>query len=174
MNVYLETERLILRSFRDGDLDEYAAIFGDPDVMRFLGGKPMSRQDAWRNMAMIMGHWHFRGFGFFAVEEKASGRLVGRVGHWQPEGWPGFEIGWAIGPDFWGRGYAREAALFCRDYAFEVMGREAIISSIHPDNVNSIRLAERIGETYWRDDQVMEIPVRLYRLTRETWSGLRR
>ena len=61
-------------------------------------------------MALVLGHWQLRGFGLWAVEERATGMLAGRVGCWQPEGWPGLEIGWALRREFWGRGYATEAA----------------------------------------------------------------
>ena len=91
----LETGRLVLRLFRDSDTDSYAEMVADPDVMRFLD-KPVSRQEAWRNMAMVLGHWQLRGYGMWAVEEKESGEMVGRVGCWRPEGWPGLEVGWTL------------------------------------------------------------------------------
>ena len=93
--ITLGTHRLILRMFRESDLDAYAAMWRDPDVMRFVGdGYPLSRAEAWRNIALILGHWQLRGFGLWAVEERTTGILVGRVGCWRPEGWPGMEIGW--------------------------------------------------------------------------------
>ncbi len=109
--VTLGSSRLLLRMFRESDLDAYAAMCGDPEVMRYLGdGYPLTRGEAWRNMALVLGHWHLRGFGLWAVEERATGLLAGRVGCWQPEGWPGLEIGWTFRREFWGRGYATEAA----------------------------------------------------------------
>jgi RimJ/RimL family protein N-acetyltransferase len=76
----LSTERLLLRPFRNADLEEYARIYSDPEVIRFLGdGKPLSRVDAWRQMAVILGHWELRGYGMWAVEEKQSGALMGRI-----------------------------------------------------------------------------------------------
>ena len=142
----LETERLALRMFRESDTDAYFEMVSDPEVMRFLGGKTMSRQEAWRNMAMVIGHWHLRGYGFWAVEEKGSGEMVGRVGCWNPEGWPGLEVGWALRRRFWGRGYATEAARASVRYAFDVLGQARVISLIAPENVNSVRVAERLGE----------------------------
>ncbi len=107
----LGTERLVLRMFRESDLDSYAAMCGDPEVMRYLGdGHTLDRAESWRNMALVLGHWYLRGFGLWAVEERATGELVGRVGCWRPEGWPGLEIGWALRREFWRRGYATEAA----------------------------------------------------------------
>src|SRR5437762_11305313 len=92
MNTVLETERLILRPWTLDDFDGFAAMCADPQVMRFLAedGKPLSRFGAWRAMAGIVGHWTLRGFGLFAVTERTTGALVGRIGPWDPEGWPDF------------------------------------------------------------------------------------
>lgn len=142
----IETERLVLRMFRESDTDAYAEMVADPEVMRFLGGPMMSRPEAWRNMAMVLGHWHLRGYGFWAVEEKESGELAGRVGCWQPEGWPALEVGWTLRRRFWGRGYATEAARASMSYAFNELNQTRVVSLIAPENVNSIRVAERLGE----------------------------
>jgi RimJ/RimL family protein N-acetyltransferase len=89
----LETDRLILRGFMQDDLEAYARIFGDLEVARFIAdGKPVDRNLAWRGMATMVGHWHLRGFGMWAVEEKASGEMIGRAGLLEPEGWPGREL----------------------------------------------------------------------------------
>ena len=166
----IETERLILRMFRESDTDAYAEMVGDAEVMRFLGGKPMSRQEAWRNMAMLLGHWHLRGYGFWAVEERASGELVGRVGCWQPEGWPGLEVGWALRRRFWGRGYATEAARASLNHAFTALDQPRVISLIAPDNVNSSRVAERLGERPEGEWEVFGVKVIVYAAWREGWS----
>jgi RimJ/RimL family protein N-acetyltransferase len=143
----LTTDRLVLRPFRDDDLDAYAEICADPEVMRYLGdGKPLSRAEAWRQMAFIVGHWQLKGFGLWAVEEKASGALIGRAGLLHPEGWPGFELGWTLGRQWWGKGYATEAARMALRYAFEELDRDHVISLIRPENHPSIRVAERLGE----------------------------
>lgn len=94
----IETERMVLRPFRDDDLDAYAAMSADPEVTRYLSGDgaTMSREDAWRSMAMLAGHWTLRGYGTWAAELKATGELAGRVGLHNPEGWPGLEVGWAF------------------------------------------------------------------------------
>ena len=87
----LETERLRLRMWLESDLDDYAELTADPLVMRYLqpGKPPFTRADAWRSIAFFMGHWQMRGYGHWAVEEKASGRMIGRIGFLNPEGWPG-------------------------------------------------------------------------------------
>ena len=142
----LTTARLRFRAFRESDLDAYAAIMADPEVTRFLGSPvPMSRADAWRQMAMFLGHWVLRGFGLWAVEELETGRLVGRIGCHYPEGFPGFEVGYTLGREAWGRGYAREGVAASLAYARDVLHRSDIISLIRPDNARSIRVAESFG-----------------------------
>jgi RimJ/RimL family protein N-acetyltransferase len=142
----LETERLRLRQLRQTDLDEYADICADPEVMRFLGGKPFTRAESWRHIATMLGHWQLRGYGMFALEEQSSGRLLGRIGFNNPEGWLGFELGWTLGRAYWGRGFATEAASRALEYAFSSLDQGHVISLIHPDNAPSIGVAERIGE----------------------------
>jgi RimJ/RimL family protein N-acetyltransferase len=116
--VTLETERLIMRMWRDADFEEYAELCADPEVMRYLGGKVFDRTEAWRQMASMIGHWYLRGYGIWAVEEKVSGRLAGRIGCINPEGWPGFEVGWTLKREFWGKGYATEAGRRALEYGF--------------------------------------------------------
>jgi RimJ/RimL family protein N-acetyltransferase len=144
--VQLETDRLIMRMWRNEDFEAYAKLCADPEVMRYLGGNPLDRMEAWRNMASHVGHWQLRGYGHFAVEEKATGEFVGRVGFMNPEGWPAFEIGWTLAREFWGRGYATEAARRALAYAFNELDKDHVISLIDPRNKNSIRVAERLGE----------------------------
>ncbi len=146
--ITLETERLLLRWFRESDLADYLEIVADPEVMYFIaiGGKPMTELEAWRHMAFTMGHWYFLGYGSWAVEEKSSGRVVGRLGFTNPVGWPGFELGWILGRNSWGKGYAIEGARRALEYAFTEMDRNHVISCIAPDNLRSIKVAERLGE----------------------------
>jgi len=159
----IATERLLLRGFRDADLDAYAAMMADPEVTRFLGdGKPLSRVDAWRQMALITGHWALCGFGLWAVEERATGALLGRIGCFQPEGWPGFEIGYTLARPYWGRGFAREGAGAALGYARRVLGRSEIISLIRPENAGSIRVAESLGATHTGEVDFFASPARVY------------
>lgn len=163
----IETERLILRMFREEDLEAYAEMCADPDVMRYLGeGKPLSRSEAWRQMAMIVGHWRLRGYGLWAVEERATGALVGRIGCFNPEGWPGFEIGWMLRKASWGRGYATEGARRTLEYVSIEMGRDHVISLIRPGNAGSIRVAERIGEKLEGRTQLSGHDVLIYGIDR--------
>lgn len=142
----LTTERLELRMLQSRDFEQYAAIHTDPEVTFFTTRTHLDRYEAWRHLAMIVGHWHLRGFGMWGVFEKESGDLVGRVGFYEPDGWPDLELAWTIGRQFWGKGYAPEAAKRCLDYAFEEMGRNRVVSLIDPENVSSIRVAEKLGE----------------------------
>lgn len=145
--VTLTTARLTLRMFRNDDLDAYASMCADPEVMRYIGvGTPLSRADTWRQMAMFVGHWHLRGYGMWAVEESHSHALVGRIGCFNPEGWPGLELGWLLGRPYWGKGYATEGARAALDYAFTTLKQLHVISLIRPENTASIRVAGRLGE----------------------------
>ncbi len=164
--VTLETERLIMRMWRESDFDEYAELCADPEVMRFLGGKVFDRTEAWRQMASMIGHWYLRGYGIWAVEEKESGRLAGRIGCINPEGWPGFEVGWTLRREFWGKGYATEAARRALEYGFNELDRAHIISLIHPENRASIRVAERLGETLEGNARVFDTDVLVYGIDR--------
>ena len=164
--IILETERLILRMFREEDFDDYASFCADPDVMRYLGGKTFNRMEAWRHLAFIVGHWHLRGYGHWAVEEKATGKLAGRIGFLNPEAWPGFELGWTLGRPFWGRGYATEGARRALEYGFNDLNQKHIISLIHPDNKNSIRVAERLGEKVEGKTELLGHDVLVYGIDR--------
>ncbi|WP_326523243.1 GNAT family N-acetyltransferase [Sphingomonas sp.] len=126
------------------DFDAWAEFCADPEQMRFLGGA-QSRAAAWRDMAMRAGAWQTHGFSMFSVIERDSGLWIGRIGPWQPEGWPGTEVGWGVAREYAGRGYAHEAAAAAMDYAVDVLGWTHIIHTIHPDNAPSIRLAARLG-----------------------------
>jgi RimJ/RimL family protein N-acetyltransferase len=173
--VRLETERLVLREPELGDLDGYAEIYGDPEVVRFLGGKTLTPEEVPAAFDRLLGHWERHGVGLFSVIRRDDERFVGRVGYllWDTERWEHgvsevldgdleYEIGWSIVRDCWSQGYATEAAIACRDYAFGELGRDRVISLIAPENVASIRVAEKIGETYERDVELKMGRVGLY------------
>jgi len=162
----LTTDRLLLRMLEQSDFEEYAAIHTDAEVTRFTTRTHLDRMEAWSHLAKIVGHWHLRGFGMWGVFERDSGRLAGRVGFHQPEGWPGFELGWTMGRVSWGKGYAPEAARACLDYAFDVMKRDHVISLIDPNNLASIRVAEKIGETVEGETEVGGHRVLIYGISR--------
>lgn len=174
----LETERLVLRPFAETDLGGFAAMYADPEVVRHLGdGRPLTRAATCRTMALFVGHWELRGYGQWALVEKATGRLIGRTGLWNPEGWPGLEVGWLLDRACWGRGFATEAAGASLEYAFGQLGAKRVISVIAPANLRSVRVAERIGETFERtialDTPAVAVPVdvAIYGIDRQKWKG---
>jgi RimJ/RimL family protein N-acetyltransferase len=174
----LQTDRLILRPGILEDFEGYAAMWAEPEVMQFLAadGKPLSRFAAWQSYSGQVGHWHLRGFGMFTVLDRVTRDFLGRVGPWQPEGWPDFEIGWTLRSQYWGRGYATEAATACIRYAFEELQRARLISLISPDNTRSIRVAERLGEKFQGEITLPHMPgkkVLQYGLSREEWDDAR-
>ena len=172
----LETARLLLRPTALEDLDGFATLIGDPESARFIGGvKPRSM--AWQGMSAIAGSWVLQGFSLFSVIEKATGRWVGRVGPWKPEGWPGPEIGWALLRECWGRGYATEATTATMDWAFEHLGWTEIIHSIAPDNTASQQVALRLGSRLLGPGKLPPpydtTPVELWGQDRDTWRARR-
>ncbi|HTS93886.1 MAG TPA: GNAT family N-acetyltransferase [Stellaceae bacterium] len=151
----LETARLRLRLARESDFPAYAAMQGDPEVMRFLnGGIGMTERGAWHSFAVMVGQWAIRGYGMLIVEPLVGQHFIGRVGIYHPESWPGPELAWTLARPHWNKGYATEAAVAMRDWAFGALSMPRLISVIHPENLPSIRVAEKIGE---RLDRRMEI-----------------
>ena len=141
----LETERLILRANRLEDFEAFAAFCASPRAdMR--GGR-RDRLDAFGAFAAEIGHWALRGFGWWAIEEKATGTYAGQAGLYYPEGWPEPEVGWLVMEGFEGRGIAYEAACRVRDYAYDTLGWTRLTSCIRPGNKRSIALARRMGAT---------------------------
>jgi RimJ/RimL family protein N-acetyltransferase len=137
---------LLLRQFREDDFEAYLRIVSDPEVGRYLGGGDApTREEAWRHMAMVAGIWTIRGYGPWAVALRTTDELVGRAGVWFPEGWPDIEVGWVFGREHWGSGFATEAGGEGLRQAFACLGVAHVTSLIHPENVASLRVAERLG-----------------------------
>jgi RimJ/RimL family protein N-acetyltransferase len=167
----LETERLRLRPFRLSDFDDYAAMCGDPEVARYLSVR-FSREQSWRHLAFLVGHCELLGYGMWAVEERETGAFVGRIGFADPDGWPGCELAWALARHWWGRGYATEGGRAALDHAFTVLGKDRVISLIHPENRASIRVAERLGETLQgRTSEALGAERLIYGIDRESYAG---
>ena len=161
------TDRLILRGLVADDFEAYAIMQADPDVTRVLGGgRPLTRFEAWRHMAAVVGHWALRGFGIWAVEERATGRLIGRIGCHEPEGFPAFEVAYVLARDAWGVGYAREGVAASLRYARETLGRTEITSIIRPANAASIRVATSLGAMPAETVEFYGAPSVLYRYPR--------
>lgn len=170
----VETERLILRGFREADLDGLFALAQDPLIAEYVtyNNAPL-REACWRSMALWIGHWALRGFGLWAVEERSTGTFIGRIGIWQPEGWPGTEVGWLLGRAFWGQGYATEAARASLDWGFTHLDVPQLVSVIQPENQPSMAVAERIGERYRGPVAFRGGTTGLWAITRAEWEAAR-
>lgn len=142
----LETERLRLTCWHARHHDSYADMCANPRTQKYLGGV-FGRDDAWRRIAMFLGHWQLRGFGNWALERKADDAFVGYSGLWQPSGWPEPEIMWGLVEAHEGKGYATEAASRARRFAFEALGWRTAVSYINAQNEPSRRVAARLGAT---------------------------
>ena len=142
------TDRLTLRPFADGDLDSYARIMMSAPVRALLHmPDDFDEYASWQQLAAFVGQWELRGTGQWAVEERSTGRLVGRAGtHWPHRfDWPGVEVGWALDPAVWGKGYATEAGRASVDWAFETLDVDELCSLIHVENPRSAAVAKRLG-----------------------------
>lgn len=143
----IETKRLKLRQWNESDFRNFARYYADKDDARFVGGQ-MDTDQAWRHMALQIGHWKLKGFGYWAVDRRDTNEFVGCAGLWQSPGWPELELGYWLLKEHQGKGYALEACLRCIDYAREVLKASSLVSYIDPDNEPSIRLAKRLGAGY--------------------------
>jgi RimJ/RimL family protein N-acetyltransferase len=143
----LETERLVQRGHRAEDLDDCVALWSDPDVTRFIGGKPSTREEVWARLLRYVGHWSIAGYGFWQIRERATGRFVGEAGladfkrDLPFDGAP--EAGWVLAPWSHGKGYATEAMTAVLAWADPTHPRTVCI--IDPDNAASLRVAARCG-----------------------------
>ncbi len=143
----IETKRLQLRQWRGSDFVNFSRYYADEDNARYVGGQKDADQ-AWRHMALQIGHWTLKGFGYWAVDEKGTDDFVGCVGLWQSPGWPELELGYWLVKEHQGKGYALEACLRCIEYARETLGASSLVSYIDPANAASIHLATRLGAVY--------------------------
>lgn len=157
----IQTERLILRAPRESDHPAMVAFYAS-DRSRFVGG-PCDAFDAWGRLMAGLGHWALRGYGWWVVEERATGAVAGRLGVGFSHGWDEPELGWHIYEGFEGRGLAMEGALAARHHANTVWGMGPLISYIVPENTRSRALAERMGATVEREGVVVGHPCLVYR-----------
>lgn len=147
----IKTERTLLRAHRLEDFDAYAAMWADPTVTRFIGGKPRTREESWMRFLRHAGLWSLLGYGFWAIEEKATGRFVGEAGFHdlkrdiEPliEGIP--EAGWALAPAVHGSGLATEVVGRVLAWGEETFGRTKTVCIIDPENTASLNVAGKVG-----------------------------
>ena len=157
----LQSKRLTLRASRESDLDAIAEFYGS-DRSRYVGG-PRDRAACWKTLTSYLGHWHFRGYGFWQLEEQTTGATVGAAGFMFAPGWDEPELGWHIYNGFEGNGYGFEAAETARQYGARSFGLDGVISYIAPLNKRSIRLAEKLGATFERETYLMGKFCHVYR-----------
>ena len=175
-DVYRETERPILRPTVPEDFEGWAQLMGDAENSRYIGG-PQPRPVAWRGFLSMAGAWAIQGFAMFSVIEKASGRWIGRLGPWHPEGWPGNEIAWGLLREAWGKGYALEGATAAMDFAFDVLGWDEAIHTIDPANLASQKVARKLGSRLRGPGQLPapfeHSQVEIWGQTRDEWRRRR-
>ena len=173
----LQTERLTLRPIALEDFPRWAEMMADPEAARFLGGAQPAAT-AWRGFMTMAGAWSLTGVSMFSVVERDSGRWLGRIGPWRPHDWPGTEVGWGLHPEAQGKGYGLEAATAAIDYAFDVLGWTEVIHCIDPENLPSIRLAERVGSYNQGPTRLPppfdQLAIDRWGQTREQWRARRR
>jgi RimJ/RimL family protein N-acetyltransferase len=175
--IRIETARLILRRTAAQDFEGWAAYMADADASKFIGG-PQPRPVAWRGFLSMAGAWAIQGYAMFSVIEKSTGRWIGRLGPWQPEGWPGSEVGWGLAREAWGRGYATEGATAAMDWAFDNLGWENVIHCIDPQNLPSKAVALRLGSRKLRRTNLPapfeSMMVDVWGQSRQEWSERRK
>jgi RimJ/RimL family protein N-acetyltransferase len=149
-SVRIESPRLLLRRWHPEDVDALAEIYADQAIVEWLG--PLTRDDAATTVERYEHHWDVHGFGRFAVEDRSTGRLVGRVGVMRQPDWTETpehdEVGWVVRADRWGEGLATEAAVAAIADAFERVGLDRVVSWTLPDNLASRRVMEKCGLRY--------------------------
>ncbi len=139
----LETKRLVLRGPEPEDYPNFKATFASYRS-RFMGG-PLNAYETWMLYAAEIGHWNIRGYGMWMIHDKETDETLGMAGGWFPAKWPEREIAWIIWPDKAGHGYALESTHAVRRYFYTELGWDGAVSYIDPKNLDSIRLAERLG-----------------------------
>jgi RimJ/RimL family protein N-acetyltransferase len=141
----ITTDRLLLRPLAEADVDAMTRIYAAPAVHRFLGGKPSTRPEVWRQVALSCGHRELRGYTMLAVVDRSTGELLGRSGPWFPDGWPQLEVGWVVAAEHQGKGIATEAGRASLRWCFDVLRAEWVCSLIRAGNEPSRRVAASLG-----------------------------
>ena len=162
----IDTERLTLRPITADHFEAHARIVGDAGVMQYIIDEPMTRAQAWWNIARYVGHWQIRGYGMYAAIEKSSGLVIGHMGFLNAEGGRGFELGWILAREAWGKGYATEGTRTLVDRAFGEMGQTSIVCVINAENARSIAVAERLGAEFAYEEIEGGKQLRIYRIDR--------
>ena len=169
----IETTRLHLRPVTSADLDSFASMNADPDVMRYIGdGKPQTREQTHLRIYAILDHWDQHGFGLCAIVDKASEAFIGFCGLQYLDNTSEIEVGYRLAKRFWGAGLATEAAKVGLREGFDVFGLGRIVAVVQPGNVASQRVLEKIGLRYEIDARFYKTDVKYYAITREEYQTL--
>jgi RimJ/RimL family protein N-acetyltransferase len=175
----IQTDRLLLRAWRPEDVPAYARINADPEVMRYLDGRPLTSGETRAQVERFQSHWAAWSYGLSAVEHLADGRMIGFIGlahhRWYPDE---VEIGWRLDRAYWGRGLATEGAAAVLRHAFGDLGLDHVISVAHRDNVASWRVMEKNGLSLRTaevraDEETGKLePIVVYAISKEEWLAL--
>jgi len=163
----LTTERLTLRGHRRDDFDALAALWGDPQTVRHISVKPSTPAESWARLMNSAGHWALQGFGFWAVEERASGRYLGDIGlaDFKRGLGPRFdgtpEAGWVLAGECHGKGYATEAVQAALAWGEAAIGLRRCVCMIAPEHAASLRVAEKCGFRPFAEAEFKGSPVML-------------
>ena len=140
----LTTARLRMRAPREDDYPVYQAFYTDADASHFYGG-PMTASNAWKQLAMEVGHWYLKGYGMWSLELRSTAEMIGGCGFWWPSGWPRPELTWWLIPAARGSGFATEASNTAIDYAYQTLGWSAVETHIDDGNKAAHKLVLRLG-----------------------------
>jgi RimJ/RimL family protein N-acetyltransferase len=163
----IETGRLRLRAFAEGDLDELCAVFGDAEVMKYIsGGKPRTRAATREGLLRSIEGWNKRGFGLWAVVEKESGRMIGYCGLMFLEGTTEVELAYGLAKSVWDKGFATEAARAALRFGFEELKLERIVAVVNPQNEASRKVLEKLGMRYTKDAHHYDADLMYYEISR--------
>jgi RimJ/RimL family protein N-acetyltransferase len=172
-----KTDRLLLRPYREEDLPAFAEINADPEVMKYLGGVPLTQQQSDEITEGVNNNFVADGIGFLAIERRSDGALLGACGlmrhlAWYPDV---LEVGWRLGREYWGHGYATEAATSWLNHAFLERSEPSVISITDTPNLNSIAVMKRLGMTFDHQAELLEegtpFDATIYSITQETWTA---
>lgn len=168
----LTTQRLRLEPFNDGHLDGLYAIDSDPEVMRYITGKPATREETAAVIARVKARWAEWGFSWWAFIEQSNNEIIGSgcIQYLGRDTANPLEIGWRLRQDKWRQGYASEAAACMAGFAFETVGANLLTAICDPDNIQSARVMQRLGMTFRGMERWHEMDVHTYAMTRGAWD----
>lgn len=173
----LETPRLVLSGHSSQDFDEYVAMWSDEDVVRYITGKPLTREEVWSRLLRAVGHWSVRGYGYWVVRERATGRMAGDAGladlqrEMEPSHKGEPEAGWVLSPWARGRGYATEAVQAVLRWADATLAVPRVVCIIDPVNAPSLRVAQRCGFAAFTRTQYAGSEVEVFERRRQPPTG---